>query len=645
MVTPCEPNRVPYLPVQILYQIAKALPQPKQVFHLALASKEIWEYLQPALYECEVTYEARLAHEYGGQSSTSLQKYYAFYLRGDGDNNSVGERENEEDTAPAAELSCQHNKTLSLGKFNPGECDECGIGRIIPDKRIFEAQMPRIDEQYRIDGAMTALHWASMHGASALPVAQKAIRAALVHQPSYINGLNLINRHYRKHELDDESRLVIADHPPPLFLAVAQGNLEVCQALIYAGADTSLLLGLTTHVWDPRGKGEVKFVSSKIHRQCVEDWLGQVECVCELPIEPDEYADLELISCQTVGYVAVGSERTEILQMLLRSGLNVQQGSWSLVHCAVLGGNLAAVKALLQHDPSLVHSRHKGNTPMHSVPFMKKTIGTDIPEEQVEAIVSCLLEHGAILDAPADGYDAYFEHSPPGETPLQFALTRLCHLDFESDEDSILTTLRAVNVFISMGSSWVPPLPDSDLLLRYAIIFPGFSQAKDGILANCLEKTILLVTHPYLGDYDLWDSHFDPIRYRAVRKAWGQICKTIVAKASESLSRDTDADTRATVEAALSLAFRRLVHQANHYWHRAGIVGWWALEAVGNLLLSTGIMPGDETMRGWERILKRDYEAPGLNVKLIKDCEALDGDESEWAFLLAGVNAKETEAD
>lgn len=74
-VIPCEPARVPRLPVELLYQIAKALPQPKQVYHLALASKETWEYLQPALYECEVTFEARLAHKFGGESSATLEEY------------------------------------------------------------------------------------------------------------------------------------------------------------------------------------------------------------------------------------------------------------------------------------------------------------------------------------------------------------------------------------------------------------------------------------------------------------------------------------------------------------------------------------------------------------------------------------------
>lgn len=73
-VKPCEPTHVPCLPLDILYHIAKALPQPKQVFNLALASKDTWEHLQPAFYECEVTYEARLTRKYGDESSTSLRQ-------------------------------------------------------------------------------------------------------------------------------------------------------------------------------------------------------------------------------------------------------------------------------------------------------------------------------------------------------------------------------------------------------------------------------------------------------------------------------------------------------------------------------------------------------------------------------------------
>lgn len=138
--------------------------------------------------------------------------------------------------------------------------------------------MPKKHEQFRIDGAMTALHWASIHGTSALPVAQKAIRAALAHQPSYINGLDLIQRFYRIHEHDHHrSRLFIADHPPPMFLAVTHGILELCQALIYAGADVSLLLGRSVRFedcrdWDRNNPG--KFIRSKIHQKCPPPWRG-----------------------------------------------------------------------------------------------------------------------------------------------------------------------------------------------------------------------------------------------------------------------------------------------------------------------------------------------------------------------------------
>lgn len=45
VVKPCQTARVPYLPVEIIYQIAEALPQPREVLNLTLANKETWEYL------------------------------------------------------------------------------------------------------------------------------------------------------------------------------------------------------------------------------------------------------------------------------------------------------------------------------------------------------------------------------------------------------------------------------------------------------------------------------------------------------------------------------------------------------------------------------------------------------------------------
>lgn len=183
VVIPCAPDRVPDLPVQILYLIAQELPQPKSVFNLAIASKGTWDYLQPALYQCEVTYEARLIHKYGGGTS--------------------------EKAAQSNEPSCHE------------QCGECQ-GRINLDDRTFESPVP--ENLLCTDRRITALHWASMQGESALPVALKAIRSALKHQPSYIDGMGLRARQYREVASAKDYILVSAELPPPLSLAVAQGN-------------------------------------------------------------------------------------------------------------------------------------------------------------------------------------------------------------------------------------------------------------------------------------------------------------------------------------------------------------------------------------------------------------------------------------
>lgn len=236
-VEPCDRARVPHLPVQILYLIAHALPQPKSAFNLTLSSKDTWEYLQPALFECEVTFESRLSGKYGGRSSDSLQQHFAKHLQGsDGDGeieetSTMGSEESDQ-TLQASDKGCQHGKPRE-------QCDECGE-RIGPDDRTFESPMP--DDLLFTDRRLTALHWSCIQGPSALPVALKAIRSALVRQPSYIDGVGLRERLYRDSTRKD-GKLMPADLPPPLFFAVAYGNVEVCRALIEAGCNVNLLQG------------------------------------------------------------------------------------------------------------------------------------------------------------------------------------------------------------------------------------------------------------------------------------------------------------------------------------------------------------------------------------------------------------------
>jgi hypothetical protein len=681
-VKPCQPDRVPpELSLQVLYDIAKALPQPTQVFNLALASKETWEYLQPALYECEVTYEARLARDYGGQSLTSAAKY----------------------------------TRSSRVKHHSLDTDST---RITLKNREFEVQAPFLSEQFHIHGAMTALHWASLHGATALPVAQKAIRAALAHQPSYINGVDLIARCHRGEDWGCFWGPVIADHPPPLFLAVANGNLELSRALVHAGADIGLLLGRAplVGVRNPSGYSDW-LVSFKIHQRCRETLHRdgrRVECVGGLAFEPEgkRLSQNAQLRCQTVGDVAVVLEDTEILKMLLQNGLDVRRHSCLLFHRAVRCGNLGAVRAMLDHDPGLVHSLHQGLTPIHLVALMGNhsdhygygltpDLGTEFPrdpasvmekhadfsKEQVQGMISCLLEHGANLNTDLDPKELEVEFqeyldglyrqdddsdffvvssvSSNGLTPLDIAFKFLVNSAFTSryrwvpvpPNRRVLTALRAANSLINMGSNWMPKLPASAWRQVRDAAEPSAAR-KESILVACLTRTVVLVenTNPGLrsevwqnSDRRYWDRHFsDPLRvqYRSVRKEWGQICKTIITKATESLSHDATADNRAMTEVLLCRAFRHMVYQANHHWYSRGMIGWWALEALGKLLLSTGIEPGDDAMWRWNYILTRESEAPTTKQpqSLIGDCEAADGDESEWAFLLDGVKPEKTEA-
>lgn len=657
VVNPCEPDRVPHLPVEILYQIARALPQPKQIFNLAMADKDTWEYLQPALWECEVTYEARLAHKYGGGSSIRLEQHYKREIRGVGvtfdyldldsdsefDSDSVIDSDSEDDDSEDEEDAASEGNNVTMPeKGTPCPCRIC-TRRIELEERVFEAPMPQDSEQFRVTGAMTALHWASIQGASALPVARKAIRAALAHhQPSYISGIDLIRRYYREREDDDPTMLVPVDLPPPLFLAVAHGNFALCVDLVYAGANLSLLRGQTrcgNRYRQEEGLREVRqrpMMSFKVHEGCVkaefQDDANDADCVCNWH---DDY--FKFLGCQGVGHVAIDFGQTQILEFLLQNGLNVQQGFLSLVHYAVVRGNMAAVKAVLDYDPSLANSRAKDRTPLHFLPFMKEVAGGDVCDGPLREIVSFLLERGAVLDALGEGNDEYLSQ---GQTPLGSAIMiGICADQFWSvvplNDLRIYTVLHAAQVLVSLGSDW------NRMINPFG---PGVVRDPD-MLEAVLQMTILLEPREmYIYRCGRMTSS-DRIVYREVRKAWGQICHTIIAQPSESLNWGNSADNRATFEAAITSGFVHMVEFAYKFWYK---IGWHAVEAVGNLLLSTGITPDEETMQKWERILRTEFEgapAPHMTMELVKELQATDGNESDWAFLLAGVSAGEPETD
>lgn len=575
-VKPCEPARVPYLPVEILYEIAKVLPQPKQVYNLALASKDTWEYLHPALYECEVTYEARLAHKYGGESSTSLDEYYGRFFRG-------------EDTTPGTDQAPQENELRCQEHGTSEECDERS-GRLSLEYRDFELKLPRFKEPYKIRGAMTALQWAAMQGASALPVAQKAIRSALAHQPSYIDGLNLKVRYYHGWKGEDGSpRLHPADLPPPLFLAVAYGNTAVVEALINAGCDLDLLQG--QHTCDTyvgrRKRREKRLMSYKIHKECETIGRRSERCACEWN---DHGGLLYVKPCQTASHLAIELGQTEILKMLLRGGLNTQQGSFPLMHYALLKENVAAVKALADHDPSLIHSRMGDAAVLHTVSSLRQQHLAKKDKGQLRDMVSCLIECGADLEARVRTWIGYDGRSHGGWTALQATMEFVVHQESEL-ETNILTALHAAEVFISMGASW-----DQELNIL------GF---RGGFLEFCVQKTVELAgwrlsSRPLYEDADPISDMF---LYRKIRMAFGRIIKTIIGKATESSSQD-DSALRETHTAAFSRAFSCLTTYRTYHE-----IGPYATEAVGRLLLSTGITPSRKEILRWKaQVLARCCE-------------------------------------
>lgn len=650
-VNPCEPARVPQMPLDILYQIAKALPQPKQVLNLALASKDTWEYLQPALFECEVTYEARFAHKYGGESSTSLEQHYGNYeprtptgssvedgswgyydsgndsiqheddyVQSDSQDGSDSEDDVQSDDdqhgynwgghiqsedggqsewgfATESLRSRPHGRSLCPGD---DECDECD-GRISLQNKTFEALIPKTDDPIHIDGAMTALHWAAKQGALALPVAQKAIRAALAHQPSYINGVDLQERHLLDPVDDNFTRHIPADLPPPLFLAIAHGNFEVFKALVDAGCAVNLLQGQSVcgERYDYKSSQD-PIMSFKIHEKCLYVPNMVDPCICEWKsyyLDDDGNEDEQRI-CQTAGHIAVRYEQTEMLKVLLQRGLNVQPPqpkSLHLTQFAVREGNLAALKILLDHDPSISHSHPRHGTLLHSVRFVGRKAERGVRDVLMTTIVQYLLEHGALLEGRTDEWDedesddlrGVADWERGGLTALQAALVSL--EDTRKYDNRYLAAIQAAEIFIRMGADWNQRVDPNQF------VNPNWDRS-DLILHSCLEDAVGKRNVEWWGESDAYTAKCD----EDIRMASGRTLKAIVDNEGESLTNGTS-KKKAAVETASSSMFAYLVNQ----YSREDATGWsveccpLAARRVGRLCLSTGITPSDEDLKKW----------------------------------------------
>ncbi|KAL1880086.1 hypothetical protein Daus18300_001449 [Diaporthe australafricana] len=630
VVKPSAPHRVPHLPVDILYQIAQALPQPKSVFNLARANKETWDYLQPALYQCEVTYEARLVYYFGDQSPDTLRHHYRQYIKKPTDSDSdddASENEAGEDICEIKEERFKQNSTT-------GGCED----RIELDERIFTAPLPEnlLDTRRR----MTALHWACARGESALPVALKAIRSALAHNlPSYINGVDLMERRYFKRP-DYPHVIFGADLPPPLFLAVAHGNVAVCKALIEAGCNVNILQG--QNMCESRSFEDAPQMAFKVHTSCLKGERGRnnLECICRWEEDFPSLYEYRALGCQTAGHVAVQYEQPEMLSMLLQNGLDMNLGLYPLIRDAVAEGNVDAIRILLDRDPSLIHSlsRRRDHTLMHIVPHMRQRAWKeDVRNGRLRDTVAYLVERGAAVEQAVRN----------NHTPMLEAFEYVSRSDELKllEGPSLVIALHAAEVFVSMGAA---DMPEFD------------------ILSECISGTVdQLSTAAYDMGYDEELNYDWNILYREIRKGWGRVLKAIVERATRALSHDDSATNRKAFQDLFSAGFKCLC-QFDHrrdftqvwipptgwrpYMYNMGLddLGPRAVEAVGKLLLSTGINPSDEEMRRWRAISDGKYEEPLLEPSEDEEDEEElfeDPDRSEWEFLLSGIETPPTATD
>lgn len=435
-VVPCSPNRLPVLPVQILYLIAQALPRPKWVYNLARINRESWHYLQPALFLCEVTYEARLKDHFGIGDEHLPKGWWT----------EIQTSQEEEDRR-----CCGHGLKTTL-------CEECGEQIAIENltlKGNFQAS--GLLEQVT-NSDLTALHWACSRGTDGLSAGLKAIRAASVYQPSYIDGIGLLLRRQSWGPATGEI-------PPPLFLSVAFGNTKLCEALIQAGSNVNLLqpgeceeprLPETRLVY----RALKSLVMAKSHVECVPR-PGEIVC---------RWDNIKRSDCQTVGHLAVYHRRPLMLERLLDSGLDPLLGvQKSLIHLAVSTGNVRATRLLLDRYPELSKNRRfeTGATPLHML--------CDIGSQDKNNPLQVFLEIGrSLIDSGADIEAKIQELIWLEATPLQTAIEAA----FE-DPSREASGLLAAEALITLGCEWdLPSAPHP---------------SRESILEHCIYKATLLV--------------------------------------------------------------------------------------------------------------------------------------------------------
>lgn len=276
-------------------------------------------------------------------------------------------------------------------------------------------------------------------------------------------------------------------------------------------------------------------------------------------------------------------------------------------------------------------------------------------------MIMWLLEYGADLEGRHGSYlDRSIGDTAAGQlTALQAALESATGTPPEYY--SAFTALDTAEFLISMRAVW-----------NQEIRSTGFGE--EHLLKACVEFTVTLWIPRFVGPYaHLNEGEKERLEsnkssYREIRPAMGRVIKTIIEQAAWSISEGNSVLEKDVDKTASSEAFSYL---ADHDPDRDVERGPFATEAVGRLLLSTGITPSDEEMRGWRtQIVDPDEAMPGHEIYFNHKCEfcdecdvchtcddldgcddgflireryvraeerADDGDRSQWAFLLSGI--------
>lgn len=390
-VEPVASNRIPYLPIEIRYNIAKKLPRPKWIYNLARVDKSTWEYLQPALYECEVTYEARLK-ELASSMAKIQKKYRSSTTKSSKDGNDSEDNDNsydkdnsddddpdwsgdsdsdghdefedngnssdegsegEEDQPPVSNIQCRH---ATLEKF----CGFCGDRLALRDVNFQTVRgLSRKPRQ-------TALHFACSKGSAGLTVALKAIHAASTHMPSYIDGKGLKFRTFYNFpgELD-----------PPLLRASRHGNVELVKALINAGCEVNIRISKLIPVpYSRHGAVSNDSLISRIHTRCDSN--------CHIVLGP--------YSCVNAAHIAIKYGKHDILELLLNAGLDPKAFSITsspLMHSAVGHGNFSAAELLLKRDSNSISDEDDyKRTPLHMLHWLERPHSRSSGDRTMKAI-------------------------------------------------------------------------------------------------------------------------------------------------------------------------------------------------------------------------------------------------------------------